>query len=412
MSSSSPDKARRRVGRRLCIAILAAGVPLARAADTYVVPSIEASTEYYQNRDLAIAPSPLAQDVPGYVLTLGGTAGVRTPRSSTEFRPMLRLQEFPDRNDLAATNATVDFRSRFDRQLSNWEIRARYLRQDRTNRQLLEAGFDEFDPEQPVVDGVSRVSLRAETLNDIQLRPRYMRRFSPRVDLVLGALYQRVGFDSEGLPVGVDFENAELSAGLRWAISQRTSLASGVYTTRYETTGRLDNLTTSNGVTFDASHNWSERLLGSAQLSVERAESSDASGVVDTTNNVALNFSATSRGIVDQWRMTVGRSFAPTGFGTRNTVDQIRLQYLRSLNVRLRASGAVRFLRSRALGFVGNDNRTYGRLETDLQWALSRTWSVTGVYAFTRQEFERDPDAGVGHMVALRLRYQGLPPQR
>jgi hypothetical protein len=389
---------------------------VAGAADTYFTPQLDAGVEYHTDRDMTPeGVTPLfKEDVVGYVANVGGTAGVRTQRGLTELRPRLQLLEYPDRDDLQKVNAYLDLRSQYTNLLSRWDLAGRFRREDRSEAQFVDAGYDDFDPNDPVVDSAGRISFIEETMTDWQLRPQYRRNLNERMGFGFGGFYSQAQFESDStVTSGQDYASWQADSFLFWGLRERTQITSGLYAARFDTDDD-SNKTQGYGLSFDVDHSFSEVLSGLLAIDVERTEVDQRSRPTEESTNFGVSVGLVSRGEISQWRVTAGRTISPSSYGSRANVDQIRVQHLRNLSPRFRLSAALRAFRSRPQGdTVSNDgDRDYLRGELDLIWELSRTWSLSGGYSYTRQEYATDPGPGDNSVFAIRIGYTGLAPQR
>lgn len=398
----------------LGIVALLSAVP-ALGADYYFTPGVEVSTETHSNRDLVPdgVPTPLDSSVQGYLASLSATTGFRTQRGSTDFRPRLVFQNYPDRDDLAKVNAYLDLRSRYNWQLTNLDVLGRFRREDRTNSQLSSAVIDDFVPDAPVDDTGVRLSFVEEVVTDFLIRPTLNRKLGERTGLALSAGYQDVQFDAEGQAEGVAYQSTDLSADLKWQYSERAELSTGVYGGRYTSAGS-ENVTNNIGLAVGLANDWSETTRGTLEVQAERTEVNLEGQPTDSSTNMGFAAGIVRTGQVSVMRLSIGRSFTPSSYGSRDRRDELLLQLTRNFSARWALNGAVRVFRSAALGELvdDSDDRTFGRAELNLRWAASRTWYVSGGFTHTRQKYENDPEAADDNAFILRFGYQGLPPQR
>jgi hypothetical protein len=415
MSSSSRDQLR-------CAALLA-GIAVAApalGADTYFQPVVELATEYNTNRDLLAdkAASPLKQEVFGYQARLNGVAGIRTPRSDTRFLPRIQFQEYPDRDDLARVNGSLSVRNTYSSQLSQWSMIGTVSRQDRTNLLYLPGGYDDVDPDNPVVDDSGRVDFTPETITSYQLRPTFKRALNQKLGFEFEGMWQTSTRDSDIASRNIDFDSWTAQAGLGWQARERTHMSFGAYVASYSTSTD-SNSTDGVGGAFALTHQWSPTYRSVFSLDVEQTEVETRVGTappvrVDETNP-AMTVELIKQGEVDEWRLFAGRTFSPTNYGNRSNIDRVRLQLRRRLSPLVEMTVAVNGVRTQAQGSVASreDDRTYVGAQLQLRRNLSRTWFVRGEYSFAWQEYRYDPGngGGNGHVFLLAVGYQGLPPQ-
>jgi hypothetical protein len=412
MSSSFRNRAIRGAALAAFAATCAAPVV---AADSYFQPLIEVRTEYYSNRDLEPSPSlsVYKQDVLGYVANLSANAGVRTQRSDTRLQPKIQFQEFPDRDDLKRINASLGLQNTYKWERSQWRLIGNFMRQDRSNRQLVDAGYDEFDPDNPVVDGSGKVALTPETITTLQARPGFTHAINQKVEFVFDGLVQTSRRDSDDPARDLDADTWSAQAGFGWNLRPRTRLEAGAYYSSYKASRNL-NTTDGTGLAFDLEHEWNPTLRSVFLLDVERTEvQSGVAGSVEKMNSAAASVEVIREGQVGELHFAVGRSFSPTSYGNRSNIDQVRLEMRRRLTPLVQLRTALRGLRSTAQGDLisREDDHKYARADLEMRWNLTRNWYVAGSYSYAWVKYKRDADDGAGHIGLVSFGYQGLAPQ-
>ena len=389
----------------------------ASAAETYFVPGVEGGAEYHSDLRLQ-GDSPSATDeesAEGYFADLWAIAGIRSPRAFVELKPRVRFQEYPDHKDLEESNEYLDLRTGYDTVRSSFELVGSYRNEDEIRAEIADAEFDDFDPDDPIVDEAGRVERFGGTRTRIQVRPDYTYQLSQLLGVGASALYQTVTYDFPsdfGSTSRQDYDYWIGDGFLVWTLSPRTHLRTGAYVSTYETDDGL-NQTDSTGASLEIRHQWSETLTAMAAVSAQQTDIERAALTAeDSSTDAGFTIGIESRGQVSQWRINAGRTFNPTGSGTLNETDQVRLQYDRNLTERLQFTGAVRANRSRPLGVDASDNdRDFLRTDIACSWSMTRTWSVIGGYSYIQEQFEGESGDRSDNMVTISVRYQGLQPQ-
>ena len=395
----------------LVLAAMAFGTSAAQAQDFYFVPDVNLRAEHHTNLELNINPT-ADESTQGYIADVAATFGWRGPRGRTEIMPRLQFQEFPEREDLASTNQYLNLRSNYSTLKGQWGLVARYDVKDDYNAQSAPAGFDEFDPEDPVVDESGRIVLLSEQRTRVQVRPSYTHKFTERFGAQVSAVYQTVDFDVEGTLSRVNYEYVQGDAGLLWGLGPLTELATNVYTSKYQADDG-SNYTYGVGGEFELEHRWTQTVRGTAAVWFENSEVDEA-GVIDKGTFWGFNFGVVTQGEVSQLRATLGRDLSPTGSGSRSMIDEVRVQYDRNFTQRWQWITALRAFRTEAQGdnVSSNNNRDYARAETELRWRITPTWYVGGGYTYAWQEYETSIDSQSESIYILKVGYLGLPPQR
>jgi len=402
----------------LACAVLGLSVLGARpsaAADSYFVPGLEAGLEYHTNVGLRSGTGPFTQeeDGGGYIAEVWALAGMRSPRAYFEVLPRIRFQEYPDHDELQDFSQFMAIRGRYDSPRSYVALTGDYLREDEFNAQLSDAQYDDFDPDNPVVDETGRVVLLDTTRTRVQLRPEFAYQLNRTISAGIRGLYQTVGFDSE-----VDFDRDDYSYAyavgfLGWRSGPRSKLEVGPYVARYETDDNL-NRTDSTGVAVGFDYQWSPTWTASVTGQIESTEVNRIDLLdTETSTNWGLMVETRREGQISDWRFSLGRTFNPSDSGTRTELDQIRAQYNRNLTQRWRFTGAIRAYQARSQGgnFRGND-RDYLRGDLGIEWRWRQTWSLRGEYSYIEQKYENDGQTRSDNMLQLKIRYEGLRPAR
>jgi hypothetical protein len=378
----------------------------AYAAETFWQPSVEARVEGHSNRDLA----PDSEDtMAGYFADLELLWGRNTGRSETRIRPRLRFQDYPDRDELQRLEQFLDVSTLYRTLRSETSVVGSYSRRDAYTAEIIEAGFDDFDPDDPSVSETSRLIVD-NTRTRVQVRPTYTYRFSERSGITAGLTAETVDYESELPQTQVDFDYMQFETGWVQELDERARITFGPYVSRYD--ARDDSVTSDGyGLVGRWSRSWTERFRSTLTVRVERTESDRLLPVVveesDTVWGATLNIDRRSETSI--WRMNVGRTITPSGSGSKANSDEIRVGYERAMSPRLSSTAAVRALRVRSQSdFSRGDDRDYARAELGLRWAMTQTWSITGGYEFTWREFKRETDDANDNALFVSVKFEGL----
>lgn len=394
----------------LCsIACIAGFGERAVAADAYFIPELSLRGEHHTNLELTTEPS---DSISGYTAQASGIFGLRTPRNVTEVRPRVEFVDFPARDETRRTNGYLDFNSQYNDLRSSWAVVGSYWRETAYEAERTEAQFDEFDPNDPSVETPSRTTLISETRTRIQLRPSFNYKWTERVGFEVKGLYQTVNLDSEVVDENVEYEYLFATGGLTWALNPKTQLSTGVYGAEYDSDD--DAQVSAKGVALSLGHDWSQTFSGYAALNFERTDIDNVAPLEDEeSDNFGIDVGLVRTGQVSRLRFSGGRTYTPSSAGSRTVLDQVRVQYSRSLRVRWGMLVAARAFRSRDQGVANaDDDRDYATLNTELSWNMTQRWSLNGGYTYTWKKFRADSEHSEDHMVFVGIRFQGLRPQR
>jgi predicted porin len=210
---------------------------------------------------------------------------------------------------------------------------------------------------------------------------------------------------------GKSYDFAMVNPYLKYNVTQRADLQLGAYGSRYRRTDGA-NTTDASGISLDLTQNWTQLFTTTASVKAER-DTINQTGVPESrSTNWSANLSMQKRGELDTFRMDAGRELWPSASGYKTQNDQIQFQYTHPFSQRLEFGSALRGIKVRQLGAVGQDDRDYFVGEVILTWALSMRWSVVTSYDYTWQKFIVSGTKAHDNDVSLAIQYRGLKPQR
>jgi len=416
MSSSYRNPARLRLAvSSACVVAVAAAQPLGTclAAQTYVEPRFDLRAETNDNFNLVPGGSP-DSDVYGYIADLQALIGIATPRSDTSIRPRVRLQEYPDRDDLERLEAFLDLRSQYNWERSAFLVLGKYSRQDSYNADQPSGEFDPLDPTDPANPGSASI-LIGETRTLFAIRPNYTFELTERTSLGFEADYQDVSYDAgSGQATQTDYNFAIGEGFVSWSLDPKSDFRVGAYVSKYEA---KDNSTNSDayGGEVGYQYRWSESIGAEVSVTYEQDDTTNylPVPVEESTSGWGGTVTGYREGEVSSWRVTAGRTFIPTGDSEKATSDQFRVQYDRDLSERLSFLGAARYEARTAIGGNGGSNdRDFARADLTLKWMMAPTWYVQGGYSYIWQDRESAPSDAANNRLFISFGYQALRRQR
>lgn len=409
MSSSYLDPTNPRCAVLQACALLsmaAATAGTAQAADTYVQPQAELRAESNSNFDY-VPGGDSDSNVYGYIADLQALIGIATLRSDTSIRPRIRIQEYPDRSDLERVEAFLDLRSEYRWERSQLLTIGRYSRQDSYNAETPSGEFDPLDPNDP---GSVETIVAGETRNRYQIEPEFTFELTERTQAGVAASYQANRYDSDAVQVHVDYDYFEGSGFVGWALDPRNDFTVGAYANRYEAKDSSTE-TDAYGAELGYQYSWSEVAGVGIELFYEQNDTTTFVPVTveESTSGWGGTVSAYRKGEVSAWRLSMGRTFIPTGDGGKTESDQLRLQYDRDLTPRLEFRGAGRYQSRNSLSTGGQGgNRDYARVDVALRWMMAPTWYLQGGYSYIWQDRENAAGTAVNNRYFVSIGYKGL----
>ena len=400
--------------------VLSSGV--SSAAQTYVVPSVVFRVEHHDNYRLVPGGNPDSSII-GYIADAQALIGIDTPRSQTSIRPRLKLQEYPDLNDLddnqrvTPVEGFLDVVSQYTLQRGEFGIIGRYARQDSYNAETPGGSFDPLDPS--FGDNPDSGRARVEQTRDrFQLQPTFSYEVTERARIGIAADYQMVRYDSDGVPTDLDYDYAVLDGSATWSLNSVSDLTVGAYASNYQAmTDSVGDVseTDAYGGRVGYVYRWSDVNGVEAELFYENNDVTDLVGERSefSTSGWGGSLIAYHRQEVSEWRFSVGRTFQPTSDGRKAEFDQFRLQYDRDLSQRLKFLGAARYeTRSSIASNVLSNDRDYARIDLSLEWMVTPRWFVGGGYSYLWEDRIQAPESAEDNRFFLAAGFRGLKPAR
>ncbi len=380
-------------------------------AEGYFTPAVRGGVEYNTNRGMDTVSAD-EEDTTSYIVELEATLGYRTPRSDTRFVPMIRFREVSGATDIDpdGTDEYLNYRTRFVGERTQFDITGRYRREDVYEGELPPAGFDDFDPDDPTAGAGGRVT--QDTRERIQLRPRYMFQMTPRIGIGMRAVAESVEYEKKTTDEeGYDYWSVD--GFVTWRLTERWMMGIGPTVSSQETADHRQ--TDAYGIAVDFRYQWTQQSGVQIDTAVQRNTLDDDTTVAGGKEEVTrwrANVEAFHKGSeVSEWRMAAGRFLRPSTRGGKVTSDEVRFQYDRQLSQRLGALVAMRVMRDESVSAQQNqDEETYGRVELDLQYALTPRWSVVAGYEYTHQKFQADDTRADDHQLMIGISFRGLGP--
>jgi hypothetical protein len=376
-------------------------------ADISTEPRADLRVEQNDNFNLIPGGSP-DSDVYGYVADLAVLFDFRTPRGGTELRPRIKLQEFPDRQDLEKVEWFLDMHSDYKSERNRFLFDGNASRQDLYSSETPSGddpgGGDNGDSGQIVI-GEVRTWLSA--------RPTFEHRFTERTSVGISAQFQAARYDAdEGPATKTDYDYSVLDAYLSWALNPTTDFSVGAYGSSYEAQDNSED-TDAVGGNVGVVHRWNTTDGIVATLYYERNDITEFVPVLnkETTSDVGGELTAYRKLEVSEWRFTVGRSFIPTGDSGKASLDHVGAQYERSLSQRLSLRAAARYDSRNALGTTTistGDDRDYARADLSLKWFVSPTWYIGGGYAYIWEDRQQAISDASNNKFYLNFGYRAL----
>jgi hypothetical protein len=381
----------------------------ATAADVHTQPQIDMRAEQNDNFGLVPGGSP-DSDVYGYIADAVWLVDVATPRSKSTLRPRLKYQNYPDRDDLEKFEGFFDFRSVYRSERSTFDLVGHLSHQDLYNNETRGGDFDPVDPGAGGGSDSGEIVV-GETRDEFNLRPTYERRLTERARIGLGLEYTTTRYDAElGAETKTDYDFGLARGHVTWTVSPTSDFRAGVYGSRYEAKDNSEE-TDALGALLGYVHRWSEEAGVEAIVFYEENDITEFDPVPlkEKTSNFGGNLAVYRNFQVSAWRLSVERSFIPTGDRGKSEVDQLRLQYERQLSPRLTFRGVGRYESRNSLGGTeGGLDRDFSRVDLSLRWLVTQNWYFGGGYTYMWEDLATAEQTGDNNRLFLNFGYQGL----
>lgn len=386
---------------------LAAGP--AAAADVRYVPQVDLQVETNDNFNLA-PEGEEGVDTEGYIADAEVLIDIAIPRGSTSLRPRLRLQEFPDRDDLERVETFFDLHSDYRWERSTLLADLNYSKRDVYNTETLGGDFDPDNPDSPDNPEAGTVTT-GQTRQLLVVQPVFETRLTERTRLGISGRYQTARYDADDPDeLKTDYDYYGAGTYLKWALSPRSDVSVGAYTSLYEARDDSEE-SDAIGAEVGYDYRWSETDGIALTVFFEENDITEFVPVrtEETTSDVGGSLTAYRKLEVSAWRFAIARRFQPTGDRGKSTIDTVRLQYERDLSERLSFNGSARLESRSGLGTIDDSNeRDYARLDLSLRWFATQTWYVGGGYAYIWQDRETDPTDAGNNKFYVNFGYRGI----
>jgi hypothetical protein len=362
------------------IAILAA-LP-ADAAEWEMNPRIEAGYLYDDNYRLAVEGGEV--DVSGPLLDAAMEFRALSEVSEFSLTPRIRATYFPDNSDLDSVDYFTDL---------NWERRGQRV----TSRLRGEvAQQDVVSSEQPTVDtggdlgepdlgDAGRVLVENRRLR-ASLRPSFSFDVSERREMTLEGGYTHVSFDEQISEAQVDYDVADVAAGLLTRLSERNSFTTRLRAARYDIDNRAE---VSNG--FGAELQWDRLSIAETRsylrLGAQQVELVDGETEVAWLAGAGMNFLVGRNELF----LDASRSVGPSSAGVLVSRDQLRLRWTRAFSPRMSLLAGLRGTHDEDLDDSVTSTftaRSYATGDLGLQWRWQEEFTLRVAYDYTWQEFD------------------------
>jgi hypothetical protein len=349
----------------------------------------------------------LAQDNPvhagGAMLDASVAMRLLSQRSEISIVPKVTGNYFPDDTQDNATNGYLDLKANTKTLKATYGVTAQYANEEVIFSELLPATFPGVELGQIVGSQSGRVNV----LNRRELEsvvPTMTYDFSPRYHLNLDADYLHVAYD-KNLFEQSGFQNFQLTGGLSYDISQKSTLTGSLIGSRYEPDGGLEP-TTGYGAQAELAFHPTQITRYYFRLGAIRSQAKVSGGGTVADTSITGGAGVTWTYQITQVVLDALQGVVPSAAGAVQNHTELRFRVIRALQPRLSGFIGARGIRLRG-GPVATQGSDYAAATTGLEYQLTRSYRLAGEYDYTWQRFQGEPHAA-SNAITLSVIYQPL----
>ncbi|MBN1239657.1 MAG: hypothetical protein JXB36_14230 [Gammaproteobacteria bacterium] len=340
------------------------------------------------------------------------------PRGNVYLQPRARLDTYADEadDDLQRDDLYLDSNASYDWTRTSAGLRANLARESILSTELLEAEI--LDPDGVIVDPIDtesgRLVLLDEHRNRVLIAPYADFTVSERSDVTLEASHLDISYTGPEVSGRTDFTDTRLALGVARSIDDRTRAEARLIASNYEA-DLTQNETDTVGVegTFRRTLNeaWSFFLSTGLQRSEFRFVDADGELVDNASTDYTLNIGFRKRTVQSTLNLDIQRLLTPNAVGFLTERNQLRVFYRHRMTERLTGGFAFRYTDTGVLDDPTGFERDYTRLDLDLEWAFTPTWSLNVGLGAIDQKFTGDREDGSATLFSMGVVYRGLSRQ-
>jgi hypothetical protein len=381
----------------------AASLPAA-AAEWEWNPTVEAGYLYDDNYRLATPGNEI--DVQGPLVDAAVELRSLTQQGEFSFTPRIRATYFPNETDLDAVDyfADLDWLHRGQRFQSR--VRGEFAEQDIVNSEQPDVGAGGDLGEPDFGDG-GRILVENRRMR-AGLRPSMIFEVSPRRELLFDAGYTDVNYDEQLPGVQTDFTTADLSAGLRARLNERTTLTTRLRGARYDMD--LEEVQNAYGADLQWDTSTADETRTYLRIGAQNVDVSGGDSELAWLAGAGIS-KAVGR---NELFADLSRNVGPSSAGVVVTRDQLRLRWTRAMTPRLNFLAGLRGTHDEDVDSASTSfqPRSYATADIGLQWRWQEEFSLRAAFDYTWQEFKDASDDATSTGATLSFIYQPLQRRR
>lgn len=354
----------------------------AESADWEFNPRIEAGYLYDDNYRLSTPGSEV--DVSGPLLDAAVELRGLSQTGEFSLTPRVRATYFPDASNLDAVDYFTDLNAEHRGQRVTSRLRGEFSQLDIVSSEQpdVDTGGDLGEPD---LGDSGRVLVDNRRFYG-SLRPSFAFDVSQRRELRFDAGYTHVSFDEQVSDAQVDYNVADVAAGLATRLNERSNFIVRLRGARYDIDSRPE---ATNG--YGAEVQWDRTTAAETRsylrLGAQNVELVDGDSQVAWLAGAGVNFIMGRNELF----LDLSRSVGPSSAGAVVSRDQLRLRWTRAFTPRLNLVAGLRGTHDDDIDdsvLSTFNERTYATGDVGLEWHWQEEFSLRVAYDYTWQEFE------------------------
>lgn len=360
-------------------AVVAAGP--AGAADWEINPSVEAG--YLLDDNYRLTSPGTEIEVQGPMVDAQLEFRARNPAGEFSFTPRVRATYFSQEPELDSVDYFGEVYWLNQGQRLETEIIGEFAHQDVVNSEQPDAEVPGGSDLGETDFGDSGRVLVSNRRTRASVRPTLNYELSPRRGLEFTANVTDVSFDEEIPGAQVDYQNADLTAGLVMRPSETTSFTTRVRGAHYDIETQGDS--TSYGLELQWNKRTARELRTFLRAGAQQVEFADGETATAWLAGAGVSLPVGR----NQLFADLSRGVGPSAAGIIITRDQLRLRWTRDLTPRLAFLLGVRGTHDEDISELTTYRpRTYATGDIGLEWRWQEEFSLRLAYDYTWQEFD------------------------
>ena len=336
-------------------------------------------------------------------------------RGQVVLQPRVRLDTYADDedDDLERDDFYLNGRAEYDWTRASAGLRANLARESILSSEILEAEI--LDPDEPITDPIDGESGQLVLLDEHRKRvlfsPYADFAISERSDITVEASFLDVSYTGPELSGRTDFQDVRLALGAARSIDDRTRAEARMIVSNFEadlTSNETDTVGVEGIFSRTLSESWSFFLSTGLQRNEFTFIDQNDEIVDNASTDFTMNIGFRQRTVRSTMNLDIQRLLSPNAVGFLTERNQVRWVYRRQMSERLSGGVAFRYTETAVLDNPSGFERDFLRLDLDLEWAFTPTWSLNFGLGAIDQDFSGQREDGNATLASVGVVYRGL----